>query len=356
MTAYDHHTKDDVVVGDKVRLFMAKPKSPTEVIHYFNNQIDYNGLVIRFYLTIRCIDSSADRWVFVSKANIDHQIKRLKHLKEEFVLIDEFIKDERSTAKLDGGTIEICNINSSWPEEINIINSFCDISIKINTEEMTATGKVELFIKYDMEDYEKLLKNEILPFNSLPSEHYHTARPMYKVKKITKKGFKGILCKRFMSADGDQFELPKKIKFKYDNIFQIRNDDLDHMKYGCAKTEDVTDWSGRCFNPIVRTMLKTGQLVRCKVKIDDKVINTHYVKIIDIINDEEFFGEVQDCYNQGKWPLKLNPDLPLQFAIIKLRFDSISEIPLMWQTDADVKRLEPHLLDYGYLITGMAVK
>jgi len=335
---------------------MVKPKSSAEVIHSFNNQIDYNGLEIRFYLNIRCIDPNDIQWLAMYKTDINHETRHLKHLKGDFISIDEFVPNERSTAELcDGSSIEICNITNSSPKEINIINSFCNISLKLNTDDMTVKGKINLFIKYDITDYQKLLDDEILPFNSLPSEHYYTARLMYKIKKITKKGFKGKLCKRFLSMD-DQFELPKKIKFTYENIFQIRNDDLDHMKYSCTRVENVTDWSGRCFNPIVRTMLKIGQKVRCKITFNNDVINAHYVKIVDIINEDEFFGEVQDCYNQGRWPLKLNPNLPLQFAIIKLRFDSISEIPLMWQTEEDVKRLEPYLLDYGYLITGMTVK
>ena len=100
-------------------------------------------------------------------------------------------------------------------------------------------------------------------------------------------------------------------------------------------------------------MIEQYDIVRCSVNNEKKSGHLPYCVVLDIINNDEFYGEVQDPYDQGEdeWTF----DNLCEFTIIKLSFNCISEIPLDWQTEEKKKILEPYLLDIGYSITGSTI-
>jgi hypothetical protein len=345
--------RKDVKKNTKFRLFLAKPKSCNEVIHSFDQIVKYNDLDIRLSLQFKCLKTEKnDVWngIFESKL-INHPISGKK---TSYIHVDTFAENENNTLKLeeDYKFLEISDIKEDTSKIINFRNEIMKLNLELNKETMTVNGDVYINITINKQDYHNLLNQPILKNNYLPSDHYHTIRAMYKVTKKNANKYTGSLCPDFLSKDSDNIDPPEEIEFTYKNIFQI--DQIISDKWDCKATKNVTDWNGQCLDPIVRTMLEPGYHVRCRiVDKEDNDCGRPYFIIMECIDKDHFYGELQDPYNQGYD--SYNPDRMLQFAIMKLSFNSISEIPLSWQSEEKETKLEPYLLNTGYSITGGSV-
>ncbi|QKF94469.1 hypothetical protein QKU48_gp1011 [Fadolivirus algeromassiliense] len=345
--------RKDVKKNTKFRLFLAKPKSPNEVIHSSDQTFRYNDLNIRLSLQFKCLKTeNNDRWNGIFKYElINHPISGKK---DKYIHIDTFIGNENNTLELeeDSKFLEISDIKEDTTPIINFRNEIIKLTLELNKENMTVNGEIYINIGVTIKDYHNLLNQPILKNNYLPSDHYYTIRAMYKVIKKNSNKYTGSLCPDFLSKDSVDIDPPEEIEFTYKNIFQI--DQFVCNKYDCKSTENVTDWSGQCLNPNVRTMLEPQYHVRCRIV--DKEGNDccrPYFIILDCLDKDHFYGELQDPYNQGYD--SFNHDRMLQFTIMKLSFNSISEIPLSWQSKEKETKLEPYLLDTGYSMTGGTV-
>src|SRR5665647_457999 len=94
MIELKNHTSGDIKIGDKVRVFMVKPKGPHEVIHDIDEYTEYDGLNLRIHLRVRCIDPNSTFWMGTLKTDIHHPIQRTKNY--DLVTIDDFYVSKSS--------------------------------------------------------------------------------------------------------------------------------------------------------------------------------------------------------------------------------------------------------------------
>lgn len=351
--------RKDIKKNTQVRLFLYKPKSPTEIVHEVTYKIDYHGIQIYLSLNIKCREKKDNMRNGMIETILDnHPIKLSYNKKDSYISINEFIEHETNEIKICDGEMtnyfEISKITKNSPKSIQLNDDKVKMDLQLDLENKLVNGIIQFNISLNNNNYLNLLNQPVYQYNYLPSKNYHTIRAMYNIIKKQGNNYMGKLCKEFLSKDSKELVPPDEIDFCYKDIFQMNTFALDKTTgWSYDETKDVTDWNGRCLDPIVRTMLKTNDKVRCRMKNMEGGCCNPYFIIIDIINNDEFYGEVQNPYTQGEkdWlPNKL-----ITFTINKLSFNSISEIPLNWQTDEKKEKLKPYLLDIGYSMTGSTV-
>jgi len=362
-----HKSRKDIKKSDEVRLFMYKLKDPQDIIYNICETISHiksKGIGFSISCIIRCF-GDLPSWIGKYCINIDKEI-----FNENMIEVE--IEDNDGNSD---NSIKIFSENSSISIQINFgSNANCKIekilnhkyfSVKLNLirKEDRVVGTMELIFVIDRRDYELLINKRLsVKYNLVDTNIFDTIRAVYRIDTKKQNNYMGTLIDKFLSKDSEQMDPPTTIKFHFRSIYQyVSNCNFSKIVYLGSPIKNVTNWSGRCFDPIVKNMIDVNDTIRCKLSYH-KVNSTKiyeigrlYFKVLKLENDH-FYGELQEVYNQGKSEYELsNYKMPLQYSIIRLPNSCISEIPITWLSTDRELFFRQYLLNKGYAFTGATV-
>lgn len=356
--------RKDIKKNDKYRLFLVKPKSENDIVHKIEKTFNQNGMEIRVQFYYKCLKATDNNiWngtitKILDQCPIESSIPFGKTIPDYYyITLKAFEENVSNTIKLENNldykcSIYISEIKDKNLKEINFENDAFKMNLILDWEKMTVNGNILLNISCNKADYHCLLGNKISDKKGLTSTYYHSIRAVYQIIKKNANKYVGQLCPELLSKDSVELLAPKQIEFTYKEIFQVTSFS-ENFKLGSSARQNVTDWSGQCLDPIVRTMLQPDDTVRCNITYGDQNQYSYrpYFKILDMIDETYFYGEQQDPYYDDEYPKKI-----VQYMITKIQFSSITEIPLDWLVKSQKEKMEKYLLDESYSMTGASVQ
>ena len=333
--------ESDLVIGDKVRLFLYKPKFPSNTSNKINKQTTFD----MFNIDITCFLNIKNNIKNLSNKNFSYEINKPFKI--------NYDNNRNVSFVVFGADYDNCYIDGTlqleWKSNpkksnyfVSIMDDYCKIRIDIifenNVDEYELTGTIKII----GETNESTIYSNAIN----PTDNFGTKRVSYEIISIdtNNKEFVGKLLKDFYSDD-----IPSNITFNFDHIFQYIGDssqiemfDDEEYVYTYKETKNVTDWNGKCIDPNARKLVEIGDMVRCRIskckykdfrkrnfdhngtKYEDEDAERWYFKILNFLNEDEFFGELCGIYDM---------DVPNNYAVILLSKNCISEIPISWQDD-----------------------
>jgi len=248
------------------------------------------------------------------------------------------------------------------------INECLTIDTELKKHNIDGEEKVSghMILKFHItwEKYlEKINKYPLENIYESPSTKFHIIRALYTIVDIKDKCY---TCKHedecFDYKSSIDLVIPKNMIATFKDIFQYYVDS-DEIQFIGIPTKDITDWNGRCMNPIVRQLVDKGDIVRCRIGYttcknpDLTLLRGYYFNVLEV-KGEYIWVELEDNYYIGESEFKnQTTDICLsQYIVIKIRKDCIFEYPINWQNDNKQKILRQYLLAEGYPITGSTVE
>jgi len=371
MQEIPHIKHPHIKEGDEYRLFLYKAKTANEIVHQFNDKLKFDNCKIQVNLKYKCLKTERnDEWSGVvglrfndhplNKFSFNQSINTLvvRTYASNFTVGHDIYFDENinNTVRLHGrkNLVQILKITDNGNNEVKYENNTYKINLKLDHINNKINGFIMINIKCTTKDYHNLLQLPILPYNGLPSKYYHTMRVMYKVMENTNTGnYNGVLCNKFLSKDSSDLIPPNQIEFRHEDIFQTSeftksSDDIQSGLYLYV--------SGGWLIDHIKKIIRVGDVVRTwfNKRNDEYEHNTvGYFVILDIIDQDSFYGELRDVYYTGEAAYHCTGKL--QFTIFKLKFSLIEDIPVRYQTEERAEELLPHLHGKGFDLTGLGL-
>jgi hypothetical protein len=369
MQPIDIH-RNQINIGDKIRLFLYKPKSYDELVYKFSNK--ENKFNLNFKLQVKTLGKKS---VWEGKI-----ISKIQNIKIERYENSQYISLNNENFKVYGDIVlqtDDCenyinyHIENLSKEQVYIqtykINEYLTIDTELKkhniNEEERVSGHIIVKFHITWEKYlDKIDKYPLESIYELPNTKFHIIRALYTIVDIK---YKCYTCKHdecFDYKSSIDLVIPKNMIVTFKDIFQYYVES-DRIQFIGIPTKDITDWDGCCMNPIVRQLVDKGDKVRCRIGYTTRenpnltLLYRYYFNVLEV-KGEYIWVELEDGYYKGESEFEnQTTDIYLsQYIVIKICKDCIFEYPINWQNKNKQEILRQYLLDEGYPITGSTVE